>query len=62
MLALNLLPKALPRDGSRLLLGLIVPPHRRLVAGQPPLDHASPGPSRPHERGSEVLTLAILAQ
>ncbi len=50
MLAPNLLPKAVARRGSRLLLGLIVRPHRRLVAGQPPLEHASPWPYRPPER------------
>src|SRR5215217_4543590 len=50
MLAPNLLPKAVPHDGSRLLLGLIVRPGRRLVEGQPPLGHTPPRPSRPPER------------
>src|SRR5829696_9959261 len=50
MLAPNLLPKAVPHDGSRLLLGLIVRPRGRLVEGQPPLGHTSPRPSRPPER------------
>src|SRR5215210_5818467 len=51
MLALNLLPKVVPH-GSRLLLGLIVRSHRRLVEVQPPLDQddASPWPSRSPER------------
>src|SRR5215203_6069700 len=63
MLAPNLLPKAVPHSGSRLLLGLIVRPDRRLVEGRPPLGHTPPRPSRPPERpGAEVLTLAILAQ
>ena len=54
MLAPNLLPKAVPHDGSRLLLGLIVRPHRRLVEGRPSLDCPSQAwPSRPpfRERG-----------
>src|SRR5215210_3358723 len=50
MLAPNLLPKAVPHDGSRLLPGFIVRPDRRLVEGQPPLGHTSPRPSRPPER------------
>ncbi len=60
MLTLILLPKVVPR-GSRPLLGLIVRPHSRLVAGQPP--PTARGPGRPALLcGSEVLTLAILAQ
>src|SRR5215203_5124812 len=53
MLAPNLLPKAVPHSGSRLLLGFIVPPDRRLLEGQPPLGHTPPRPSRPpfRERG-----------
>jgi hypothetical protein len=50
MLAPNLLPKAVPHSGSRLLLGLIVRPDRRLVEGRPPLGHTPPRPSRPPER------------
>src|SRR5215203_7221795 len=50
MLAPNLLPKAVPHSGSRLLLGFIVRPGRRLVEGQPPLGHTPPRPSRPPER------------
>src|SRR5829696_1039196 len=50
MLAPNLLPKAVPHSGSRLLLGFIVRPDRRLVEGQPPLGHTSPRPCRPPER------------
>jgi hypothetical protein len=50
MLAPNLLPKAVPHDGSRLLPGFIVRPDRRLVEGQPPLGHTPPRPSRPPER------------
>ena len=50
MLAPNLLPKAVPHSGSRLLLGFIVRPDRRLVEGQPPLGHTPPRPSRPPER------------
>src|SRR5215204_3811115 len=50
MLAPNLLPKAVPHNGSRLLPGFIVRPDRRLVEGQPPLGHTSPRPSRPPER------------
>jgi hypothetical protein len=50
MLAPNLLPKAVPHDGSRLLPCFIVRPHRRLVEGKPPLGHTSPRPSRPPER------------
>src|SRR5215217_6488214 len=50
MLAPNLLPKAVPHNGSRLLLGFIVRPDRRLVEGQPPLGHTPPRPSRPPER------------
>src|SRR5829696_7453716 len=50
MLAPNLLPKAVPHSGSRLLLGFIVCPGRRLVEGQPPLGHTPPRPSRPPER------------
>ena len=50
MLAPNLLPKAVPHNGSRLLPGFIVRPDRRLVEGQPPLQHTSPRPSRPPER------------
>ena len=41
MLAPNLLPKVVPHDGSRLLLGLIVRARGRLVEGLPPLDRAS---------------------
>src|SRR5215213_713931 len=63
MLAPNLLPKAVPHSGARLLLGLIVRPDRHLVEGRPPLGHTPPRPSRPPEQpGAEVLTLAILAQ
>jgi hypothetical protein len=54
MLALNLLPKAVPHDGSRLLLGLIVRARGRLVEGRPSLDCASQArPSCPpfRERG-----------
>src|SRR5215218_3355305 len=54
MLAPNLLPKVVPHDGSRLLLGLIVRARGRLVEGRPPLERASQArPSRPHfrERG-----------
>src|SRR5215207_9022005 len=54
MLAPNLLPKAVPHDGSRLLLGLIVRPRGRLVEGRPSLECASQGwPSCPpfRERG-----------
>src|SRR5215211_5297813 len=54
MLAPNLLPKAVPHDGSRLLLGLIVRPRGRLVEGRPSLDRASQArSSRPpfRERG-----------
>src|SRR5215210_6775001 len=54
MLAPNLLPKAVPHYGSRLLLGLIVRPRGRLVEGRPPLERASQArPSRPpfRERG-----------
>ncbi|CAA9454962.1 MAG: hypothetical protein AVDCRST_MAG58-1205, partial [uncultured Rubrobacteraceae bacterium] len=36
--------------GSRLLLGFIVRPDRRLVEGQPPLGHTPPRPSRSPER------------
>src|SRR5215212_6156404 len=62
MLAPNLLPKAVPQSGSRLLPGFIVRPDRRLVEDQPPLAHTAPRPSRPPERpGAELLTLAILA-
>src|SRR5215210_9183717 len=50
MLAPNLLPKAVPHSGSRLLLGFIVRPDRRLVEGQPPLGHTPPRPSRPPKR------------
>src|SRR5215217_4295802 len=50
MLAPNLLPKAVPHSGSRLLLGFIVRPDRRLVEGQPPLGHTPPRPSCPPER------------
>ena len=61
MLTQNLLPKAVPHDGARLLPCFIVRPHRRLVEGKPPLGHTSPG--RPALLSdSEVLTLAILAQ
>src|SRR5215213_10011786 len=57
MLAPNLLPKAVPHSGSRLLLGLIVRPDRQLVEGRPPLGHTPPRPSRPPEQpGAEVLT------
>src|ERR671912_2893349 len=45
MLAPNLLPKAVPHNGSRLLLGFIVRPDRRLVESQPPLGHTPPWPS-----------------
>ncbi len=56
MLAPNLLPKAVPHSGSRLLLGFIVRPDRRPVEGQP-------SPGRPALlSASELLTLAILAQ
>ncbi len=61
MLAPNLLPKVVQR-GSRLLLGLIVRPSGRLVAGQSPLERAWPRPRPARLSGSEVLTLAILAQ
>src|SRR5918995_6436074 len=50
MLAPNLLPKAVPHNGSRLLLGFIVRPDRRLVESQPPLGHTPPWPSHPPER------------
>src|SRR5918995_471820 len=50
MLAPNLLPKAVPHNGSRLLLGFIVRPERRLVESQPPLGHTPPWPSHPPER------------
>jgi hypothetical protein len=50
MLAPNLLPKAVPHSGSRLLLGFIVCPARRLAEGQPPLGHTPPRPSCPPER------------
>src|SRR5215218_8694982 len=50
MLAANLLPKAVPHSGSRLLLGFIVRPDRGLVEDQPPLGHTPPRPSRSPER------------
>jgi hypothetical protein len=50
MLAPNLLPKAVPHDGSRLLLGFIVRPDRGLVEDQPLLGHTPPRPSRSPER------------
>src|SRR5919112_1844834 len=50
MLAPNLLPKAVPHNGSRLLLGFIVRPDRRLVESRPPLGHTPPWPSHPPER------------
>jgi hypothetical protein len=67
MLAPNLLPKAVPHSGSRLLLGFIVPPDRRLLEGQPPLGHTPPRPSRPpfRERGpypGHPRSVASLAQ
>lgn len=65
MLVPNLLPKAVPHNGPRLLPGFIVRPHRRLVEGQLPLAcTAASRPSRPpeRERGPYPLTLAILAQ
>jgi hypothetical protein len=62
MLAPNLLPKAVPHNGSRLLLGFIVRPHRRLVEGQPPLGYTSPRPRPALLSDPEVLTLAVLAQ
>jgi hypothetical protein len=67
MLAPNLLPKAVPHSGSRLLLGFIVPPDRRLLKGQPPLGHTPPRPSRPpfRERGpypGHPRSVASLAQ
>src|SRR5215212_2791519 len=54
MLAPNLLPKAVPHDGPRLLLGLIVCLNRRVVEGLPPPDRASqarPSGSAFRERG-----------
>ena len=54
MLAPNLLLKLVPHSGSRLLLGLIVRIHRRVVEGLPPPECASQArPSRPpfRERG-----------
>jgi Transposase DDE domain len=54
VLAPNLLPKAVPHVGSRLLLGLIVCPRGRLVESRPSLDCASQArPPRPpfRERG-----------
>src|SRR5215208_7344870 len=67
MLAPNILPKAVPHSGSRLLLGFIVPPDRRLLEGQPPLGHTPPRPSRPpfRERGpypGHPRSVASLAQ
>ena len=63
MLAPNLLPKVVPHSGSRLLPGLIVRLHLRVVEGQPPSEYASRKPGRPALLSeSEVLTLAILAQ
>src|SRR5919112_3914476 len=50
MLVPNLLPKAVPHNGSRLLPGFIVRPRRGLVEGQLPLVCASSRPSRPPER------------
>jgi hypothetical protein len=50
MLTPNLLPKAVPHSGSRLLPGFIVRPDRRLVEGQPPLVHTPSRPSRPAQR------------
>ena len=62
MLVPNLLPKAVPHNGPRLLPGFVVRPHRRLVEGQLPLACAR-RPGRPALlSASEVLTLAILAQ
>jgi len=55
MLAPNLLPKVVPHSGSRLLLGLIVRLHRRMVEGQPPSEFASQARSSRspfRERGS----------
>jgi hypothetical protein len=46
LLVPNLLPKVVSHSGSRLLLGLIVRPHRRVVEGQPP-PSASRKPGRP---------------
>src|SRR5919107_3005717 len=54
MLAPNLLPKAVPHDGPRLLPALIVRLHRRVVEGLPPPDRASqarPSGSALRERG-----------
>src|SRR5215212_6225105 len=50
MLAPNLLPKAVPHYGSRLLLGLIVRARGRLVEGRPSPGHTPSRPSRPPER------------
>src|SRR5215208_788837 len=54
MLAPNLLPKAVPHDGPRLLPSLIVRLHRRVVEGLPPPECASqarPSGSAFRERG-----------
>src|SRR5215210_3650997 len=54
MLAPNLLPKAVPHDGPRLLPSLIVRLHRRVVEGLPPPERASqarPSGSAFRERG-----------
>src|SRR5215210_9164881 len=54
MLAPNLLPKAVPHDGPRLLPYLIVRLHRRVVEGLPPPERASqarPSGSAFRERG-----------
>src|SRR5215218_10850071 len=54
MLVPNLLPKAVPHDGPRLLPYLIVRLHRRVVEGLPPPERASqarPSGSAFRERG-----------
>src|SRR5215203_7390364 len=54
MLAPNLLPKAVPHDGPRLLPYLIVRLHRRVVEGLPPPERAPqtrPSGSAFRERG-----------
>jgi hypothetical protein len=62
MLAANLLPKAVPQSGSRLLLGFIVPPQIDdwWKANHP---SATRRPARPALLSDpELLTLAIVAQ
>ena len=64
MLAPNLLPKVVPHSGSRLLPGLIVRLHRRVVEGQPPSEYASqarPSRSAFRERGSYPGDLGAVA-